>query len=357
MDYYLIGGELYHHKYVKRERVNGQWRYWYPDDLKTINAREKLDVTRAAKEAEKKAALEQERARQKKALEELMTPTEATKQLVKSGVFDDMHDDDLDDVIDELTTTVYPKMSVREFRSLTREQKQVLACLVYISRAKESGVDVVKYAKTDAVDRKKKRKQMEDDERKRMGEALAHYGVKGQKWRQRRYQNKDGSLTPLGRVHYGKNKTSDGSKDPVATKPKVTAKTDSQVESKPKTATESETKTEPEQTSHKLKPVKKMTETELRERITRLELEKSYRKAKKESMSRGKAFVMDVLEQSGKNIAVQLTTYAMGTGVNAIAKASGYTNATRKTKKDDGTEIIEKIFEDIVNPRKGQKEK
>lgn len=32
---------------------------------------------------------------------------------------------------------------------------------------------------------------------------LAHEGVKGQRWGLRRYQNEDGSLTSLGRVHYG----------------------------------------------------------------------------------------------------------------------------------------------------------
>lgn len=32
---------------------------------------------------------------------------------------------------------------------------------------------------------------------------LYHSGVKGQKWGIRRYQNEDGTLTPLGRVHYG----------------------------------------------------------------------------------------------------------------------------------------------------------
>ena len=32
---------------------------------------------------------------------------------------------------------------------------------------------------------------------------LAHHGTKGQKWGERKYQNSDGSLTPLGRVHYG----------------------------------------------------------------------------------------------------------------------------------------------------------
>lgn len=33
---------------------------------------------------------------------------------------------------------------------------------------------------------------------------LAHYGTKGQKWGNRRYQNKDGSLTPEGKARYSK---------------------------------------------------------------------------------------------------------------------------------------------------------
>ncbi len=32
---------------------------------------------------------------------------------------------------------------------------------------------------------------------------IYHHGTKGQKWYRRRYQNPDGSLTPLGRIHYG----------------------------------------------------------------------------------------------------------------------------------------------------------
>lgn len=39
---------------------------------------------------------------------------------------------------------------------------------------------------------------------------LHHWGIKGMKWGQRRYQNKDGSLTPAGRKRYG-DKGSDGS--------------------------------------------------------------------------------------------------------------------------------------------------
>jgi len=35
------------------------------------------------------------------------------------------------------------------------------------------------------------------------GDTLAHHGTKGQRWGVRQYQNLDGSLTPLGRIHYG----------------------------------------------------------------------------------------------------------------------------------------------------------
>lgn len=36
-----------------------------------------------------------------------------------------------------------------------------------------------------------------------MSEVLIHWGVKGQKWGVRRYQNPDGSLTPAGKKRYG----------------------------------------------------------------------------------------------------------------------------------------------------------
>ena len=36
-----------------------------------------------------------------------------------------------------------------------------------------------------------------------MSSYIAHYGIKNMKWYHRRYQNSDGSLTPLGRIRYG----------------------------------------------------------------------------------------------------------------------------------------------------------
>ena len=38
-----------------------------------------------------------------------------------------------------------------------------------------------------------------------MQNELYHHGIKGMKWGIRRYQNKDGSLTPQGKKKYGKN--------------------------------------------------------------------------------------------------------------------------------------------------------
>ena len=51
------------------------------------------------------------------------------------------------------------------------------------------------------------------EEDKKFAQELIHAGVKGMKWGQRRYQNKDGTLTEAGKRRYGKNnKTDDNEK-------------------------------------------------------------------------------------------------------------------------------------------------
>ena len=42
---------------------------------------------------------------------------------------------------------------------------------------------------------------------------LAHFGIKGQKWGVRRFQNEDGSLTSEGKKRYGIYDRPDGTKD------------------------------------------------------------------------------------------------------------------------------------------------
>lgn len=140
-----------------------------------------------------------------------------------------------------------------------------------------------------------------------MNNTIQHHGILGMKWGVRRYQNKDGTLTPEGKKRKGDD-----------SKTRATNGKDSEQHSKPRT-------------------VKDLTDDELRTRINRLEMEKRYKDLVKSSetkkVSKGKAFVIDVLEKSGKNIASQVTTYAMGSIVNKIAGKT------------------------IVNPKKGQKDK
>ena len=126
-------------------------------------------------------------------------------------------------------------------------------------------------------------------------DVLAHWGIKGMKWGVRRYQNKDGSLTQAGKKRYSE-KDEDSS------------------------------------------DLKGLSDSEIQNRINRLTLEKRYRElvqsdSGKKSVSRGKQIVKDILESSTKNIGGQLVTYLMGTAVNKMAK------------------------KDIVNPKKGQKDK
>lgn len=91
------------------------------------------------------------------------------------------------------------------------------------------------------------------------------------------------------------------------------------------------------------KRASEMTEDELRSKIQRLELEKRYKDLMKATApppksTKGRDFVQRVLEKSGENIMTQLTTVVMGKAVNAT---------------------IGKMFgdENLVNPKKGQKDK
>ena len=86
--------------------------------------------------------------------------------------------------------------------------------------------------------------------------------------------------------------------------------------------------------------ISKISSEDLQKRINRIQLEKQYRDltSKPKTISRGRQVLTSILESSSKNIGTQLTTYWMGNMVNSVAKALG-------------SEV------DIVNPKKGQKDK
>lgn len=186
---------------------------------------------------------------------------------------------------------------------------------------------------------------------------LYHYGRKGQKWGQRLYQNKDGSLTPLGRMRY-KRETDrlTAERKTLINKKRTNAKIDrlnklqEDVDNRKKALDDyekakgnsKEFNTQKSSDPEKPKKISEMSDAELRDRINRINLENSYKSlvegSSKKEVSKGRQFVEDVLTNSGKNIATQTVTFLMGTGVNmALEKALGIENA--------------------INPRKGQKDK
>lgn len=106
---------------------------------------------------------------------------------------------------------------------------------------------------------------------------------------------------------------------------------------------QSDSKSSTTKSSSSKKRSSEMSEDELRSKIQRLELEKRYKDllsatAPPPKSTRGKDFVMRVLEKSGENILTQLTTDVMGKAVNAT---------------------FGKLLNDpkLVNPKKGQKDK
>ena len=94
------------------------------------------------------------------------------------------------------------------------------------------------------------------------------------------------------------------------------------------------------QTESSEEDLSKISSEDLQKRIDRIQLEQKYREltSKPKTISKGRQVLTSILETSSKNVGTQLATYLMGNMVNSVAKALG-------------------SEADIVNPKKGQKDK
>lgn len=169
---------------------------------------------------------------------------------------------------------------------------------------------------------------------------LTHYGTKGQKWYQRRYQNPDGSLTPAGRSRYRK-----------MAKARAKEETESAIKSG-KASFDDNGKIRSDadgDDTPKTKLPKDMTEAELRSEITKLQLRKQYNQlyneldppkesqVKKYAGKFMKEAVMPAATEAGKNLLKNALEEKIG---QALGLSKYETKQAKKEVRDEYNELL-----------------
>lgn len=142
---------------------------------------------------------------------------------------------------------------------------------------------------------------------------LYHWGTKGMKWGIRRYQNKDGSLTPAGKKRYAaeneklkaREKAIKGKEKALARQAKLDAKKaelDAR-EAALKGGNKKPNSDAEKAVANKPKTMRDMTDDELREYTNRMQLEKKYLDAQKElasvmpqKVTKGRQFLNTIMD-------------------------------------------------------------
>lgn len=172
---------------------------------------------------------------------------------------------------------------------------------------------------------------------------LRHWGIRGMKWGVRRYQNKDGSLTPAGKKRYDKEMAKAKEEAKVLkSRQRTQAKIDklnALKKSNEDLKNELDGKTAKPQKAKKSsgKSVKEMSNEELKAVIDRLDLEKRYKDLNPEQTSKGKSFVNRIIDKviapSAEEIGKQLVKSAITKVSNSVIKDESLKVFTNNQKK------------------------
>ena len=163
-----------------------------------------------------------------------------------------------------------------------------------------------------------------------MENELMHWGIKGMKWGVRRYQNKDGSLTPAGKKRYDKEMAKLKEEEKIAkNKLRTQAKLNKLDEKRKEIEALKSGKPIAKSTKQHSKPsVKDMSDEELRQTVNRLLMEQQYAKLNPQQVSAGQKFVKKVMNDVVAPAATEVGKYVLKDAMTKAVK-----NASEASKK------------------------